>query len=333
MILAENIMRLRKQKGWSQEELAVRLNVSRQSVSKWESMTSLPDLDKIIKMSELFGVSTDYLLKDEIEEEPGFEPSEKPVGEEEFVKRRPFSLEETNTYMATVDSCAKKMAAGVCACVVCAVPLLVLTGLGEVAKVAMLHRTADALGLAILLLIVACAVVIFIVNGMKLGKYDFLDREPLDLEYGVEGIVKARKEAFEPTFKLRIAIGVALCIVSIVPLCVSSVFEPVDMIYVIMVGVLLIFVAAGVYQFVRVGLVYESYQKILEKGDYTYYKKIENKKNDNLSTVYWCCTVALYLLLSFLTNEWEITWIIWPVAGVLYAAVCGIAAMVRKNRK
>ena len=74
MILAEKIMRLRKQKGWSQEELAVRLNVSRQSVSKWESMTSLPDLDKIIKMSELFGVSTDYLLKDEIEEEPGFEP-------------------------------------------------------------------------------------------------------------------------------------------------------------------------------------------------------------------------------------------------------------------
>ena len=64
-------MLLRKEQGWSQEELAVRLGVSRQSVSKWESMASLPDLDKILKMSELFGVSTDYLLKDEAPQEVG----------------------------------------------------------------------------------------------------------------------------------------------------------------------------------------------------------------------------------------------------------------------
>ena len=49
MILAEKIMKLRKQNGWSQEELAVRLNISRQSVSKWESTASIPELDKIIK--------------------------------------------------------------------------------------------------------------------------------------------------------------------------------------------------------------------------------------------------------------------------------------------
>ena len=68
MILAEKIVKLRKEQGWSQEELAVRLNVSRQSVSKWESMASMPDLDKILNMSELFGVNTDYLLKDEAPE-------------------------------------------------------------------------------------------------------------------------------------------------------------------------------------------------------------------------------------------------------------------------
>ena len=67
MILAEKITRLRKQKGWSQEELASRLNISRQSVSKWESTASIPDLDKIIKLSEVFDVSTDYLLKEEID--------------------------------------------------------------------------------------------------------------------------------------------------------------------------------------------------------------------------------------------------------------------------
>ena len=62
MILAEKIVQLRKKNGWSQEELAAQLNVSRQAVSKWEGAQSLPDLDRILQMSALFGVTTDYLL-------------------------------------------------------------------------------------------------------------------------------------------------------------------------------------------------------------------------------------------------------------------------------
>ena len=62
MILGEKIAVLRKQNGWSQEDLAEQLQISRQSVSKWESGASIPDLDRIVKLSALFGVSTDYLL-------------------------------------------------------------------------------------------------------------------------------------------------------------------------------------------------------------------------------------------------------------------------------
>ena len=69
MILADKIIEERKKNGWSQEELANKLGVSRQAVSKWESSGSIPDLQRILLMSELFGVTTDYLLKDEIEEE------------------------------------------------------------------------------------------------------------------------------------------------------------------------------------------------------------------------------------------------------------------------
>lgn len=63
MILSEKIIMLRKKYGWSQEELAERLDISRQSVSKWESGASIPDLERIVSMSQLFGVTTDYLLK------------------------------------------------------------------------------------------------------------------------------------------------------------------------------------------------------------------------------------------------------------------------------
>ena len=69
MILADKIIELRKKNGWSQEQLAQKLNVTRQSISKWEGAQSVPDLQKIILLSEIFGVTTDYLIKDEIEEE------------------------------------------------------------------------------------------------------------------------------------------------------------------------------------------------------------------------------------------------------------------------
>ena len=65
MIFADKLIALRKKAGWSQEELAEKLNVTRQSVSKWEGAQSVPDIDKILQMSRLFGVTTDYLLKDE----------------------------------------------------------------------------------------------------------------------------------------------------------------------------------------------------------------------------------------------------------------------------
>ena len=69
MIFADKLIALRKKAGWSQEELAQQLNVSRQSVSKWEGAQSVPDMDKVVQMSRLFGVTTDFLLKDELSEE------------------------------------------------------------------------------------------------------------------------------------------------------------------------------------------------------------------------------------------------------------------------
>ena len=64
MILADKIINLRKKAGMRQEDLAYKLNVSRQSVSKWEGAQSVPDINKIIEMAKVFSVSTDYLLKD-----------------------------------------------------------------------------------------------------------------------------------------------------------------------------------------------------------------------------------------------------------------------------
>ena len=67
MKLADKIVHLRKANGWSQEDLAERLNVSRQAISRWEGATAQPDAANILQLSKLFGVTTDYLLNDEYE--------------------------------------------------------------------------------------------------------------------------------------------------------------------------------------------------------------------------------------------------------------------------
>lgn len=69
MTFSEKLIALRRRGGWSQELLADRLGVTRQSVSKWESGTATPELTKLVALSELFGVSVDYLVKDYLEEE------------------------------------------------------------------------------------------------------------------------------------------------------------------------------------------------------------------------------------------------------------------------
>ena len=112
MILADKIMNLRKRNGWSQEELAEKLNVSRQSISKWEGAQSIPDLDKILKISKLFGVSTDYLIKDEIEEEEFINIKDNDS------KIRVVSLEEANEYLEFQNSNSIKIDIATFLCII-----------------------------------------------------------------------------------------------------------------------------------------------------------------------------------------------------------------------
>ena len=74
MKLADKLFELRKEKGWSQEKLAEQINVSRQSISKWESGQALPELEKIVELSKIFQVTTDYLLLEDSDK-----PEIKPV--------------------------------------------------------------------------------------------------------------------------------------------------------------------------------------------------------------------------------------------------------------
>lgn len=333
MILGDKILQLRKNKGWSQEELAEKCGVSRQSVSKWEGGVSIPDLGKILLLSQLFDVTTDYLLKDELESpdmESGFGIVAEPKVEEEL--RPVVSLDEANTFMALTKKVAPVIAAGVTLCVLSPICLLILCCGAEVGRMPVSENMAATVGIVVLLLMIAVAVTLFISTGNKMARYEYLEKEEIDLEYGVSGIVMEKSRQFEPKFNRSIIAGVVLCIVAVIPVIVAGGMDAGDFICIMTVCILLIMVAVAVNLFIRVGMVKGSYDKLLQQGDYTVENKRGNKLVSKVAGVYWLLVTAGYLGYSFYTEGWGESWIVWPVAGVIFAAVSVICNLIQEKR-
>ena len=326
MILADKIIELRKKAGYSQEELAEKMGVSRQSVSKWEGALSIPDLDKILQMSEIFGVSTDYLLKDEFGEElPA--PKEE-ISESKF---RKVSMEEANEFIKVKDETAPKVALGVVMCILSPVILLLLCALEEMNRIQLTENGASGIGVVALLLLVAGAVALFVTSGMKTDKYEYFESEPIELAYGVEGMVKERQNRLHDKHIKSCVVGICLCILAALPVMIFGFLEKADGEVLIGVCLTLIMVAAGVYTLVKDGIPWETTQKLLQQEDYSIENKLTEKEMEPIATIYWCVVTAIYLGWSFYTMEWNRTWIIWPSAAVLYGAFYGIAHYMDKK--
>lgn len=343
MILSEKITTLRKQKGWSQEELAEKLGISRQSVSKWESTASLPDLDKIIKMSDIFGVSTDYLLKDELEEitAPGSAEYGTSVegtafsgsgNEAEKAAVRSVSLGEANTYLDLVQKHSIRIAPAVFLLICSPICLIIMGGLAELTDIGLTENMAGGFGVVILLFLVALGVIILILSGMALSGYDYLEKENIALEYGVSGIVEMKKQRFAPIHRKCIAAGVSLIILGVVPLMLSAALTDNELAYIYCVGILLFFVAGGASLCTWSSTINDGYDKLLQCGDYSPENKAVSKRIGPFPGIYWCIVTALFLGISFFYNNWERSWIIWPVAGVLYAAAYGLVKAIASSK-
>ena len=267
MILADKIINERKKLGWSQEELADKLGVSRQSVSKWEGAQSVPDLQRILEMSKIFGVSTDYLLKDDIEE---VIPSEKA---ESDTSLRKLSLEEANTYLDTVKKSSGKIALGVAICASCAVPLLLLESAYK-AGAGISEGVAGGLGTVLLLIIVAISLVFIIPAAMALSKWEWLEKESFETEYGVDGAVRSKLEKFDPRFVRGITTGVVTILLGVIILvAVSFLYENNESLIIAAAAGLLLFISAGSNMIIRVGMIKDSYNKVLQEEDYSREKK------------------------------------------------------------
>ena len=330
MILADKIVSLRKKAGWSQEELAEQLGVTRQSVSKWEGAQSVPDMDKVVQMSRLFGVTTDYLLKDELEEQTAA-----PVEEESGPLRR-VTMAQAAEYLTRRKAAAPKVAFAVLLCIVSPVTLLLLSAMSEAQRFPISENAAAGIGLCVLLVLVAVAVSIFLRTAAAVRDYRFLEEEPFETEYGVTGMVRQRQREYAETRTRYTTIGVVLCVLAAVPLFAAVCVNGSDLLYVAAVCALLVLVGIGCLFLVNAGVYSGAMEQLLEEGDYTRGQKKHHKVRGTVTTIYWLVAVAVFLVYTYGPSgngQPQYSWIIWAVAGVLYAAVMGVVRLLLRGGK
>lgn len=239
------------------------------------------------------------------------------------------NLEEARQYLADAGKYGSRIGLGVTLCVWSPIVLITFGGLFDDS---FLENAASGLGLLVLLLLVAPAVAIFIYNGMKHEKYEYLQKERFQLDWQTESFIKEEQAEFRSVQGISITIGVVLCMLGATPLVViSTIFGDNDLWMGACVGVLLFLVGIATYLFVSTGTRSEAFNILLQKEEYDYSKKLrkEQKKTSEqvmsvVGGIYWPVVTCIFLAWSFIRSDWGISWIIWPVAGIIFGIISTI---------
>ena len=294
MGFSENLQILRKMKNMSQEQLAERLDVSRQAVSKWESGNGYPETEKLISICEIFDCSMDEIIKGK------------------------FSADvngEKKSYEKLMSKFSKGIALAIGIILLGTTILLYFSGLPGTEE---LKEKNEIMGVVILLLCVLIAVPIFIILGMQ--REEFIKKNPkLANIYSEE-----ENEKFNSKFQKSLAGSVALILLGTILLIFVSGMKLVDEESTIPVVIFMDFVTIAVPIIVYFGIQKDKYDiEKYNKENSEEYKK-ENSKVGKISGVIMLIATILFLISGLIYNMWYINWIVYPIGGIM----CGIVGTI-----
>ena len=294
MGFSENLQILRKMKNMSQEQLAERLDVSRQAVSKWESGNGYPETEKLISICEIFDCSMDEIIKGK------------------------FSADvngEKKSYEKLMSKFSKGIALAIGIILLGTTILLYFAGIPGTEE---LKEKNEIMGVVILLLCVLIAVPIFIILGMQ--REEFIKKNPkLANIYSEE-----ENEKFNSKFQKSLAGSVALILLGTILLIFVSGMKLVDEESTIPVVILMAFVTIAVPIIVYFGIQKDKYDiEKYNKENSEEYKK-ENSKVGKISGVIMLIATILFLISGLIYNMWYINWIVYPIGGIM----CGIVGTI-----
>lgn len=253
------------------------------------------------------------------------------TGSSQAPKAVVFPMEEAAAYLKKNAHRAYLIALGVLLCIISPVGTIFADALND--NTVFSSSAADAFGVLLLFVCVAAAVGLFIFASFELNKWDYLKKQPYCIDFATAKYVQAQKDAYRTTHAMLLTVGIMLCILSVVP---SAVLDSFDLDYGFWDdfsgAFVLIFVAIGVFMIVLTCIKDGGFQDLLKLnapgtvGSSFVPSQQETVQYDNptvaaVMSVFWPTVTCLYLIWSFLSFDWHITWIIWPVAAIIHSLV------------
>ncbi len=322
MIFAKNLQYLRKRDKITQEDLADRLGVSRQSVSKWETGEAYPETEKLIALCDLFAVSLDDLMRRDI--------SQTDADEQTATART--AEADGRDYAAHMNRFSRGMALGVGSILFGVAACLLLSGFKQYGPHGELFAV---LGAVAVLLFVAAAVFLFVIHGMA---HDRFQKEHPVIE---NPFSEEESKAFAKKFSIAVACFVSAILLTVAALIVVSALLEEGIIAVSPnrkdeVSCYTVACFFAVLAFLVGGLVYFGIQ--FSKYDIASYNKQTERERASgaprlesaVNGVIMLTAAALYLVIGFVWELWHPGWIVFPVGGILCAIVDMILDAKRK---
>ncbi len=290
MSFSENLQFLRTHSGTTQEQLAEELGVSRQSVSKWESGLSFPEMDTLMRICDLYNTTLDTLLRGSVENN--------------FVT-------DTTHYDRFMNRFSKQISFAVGAIIVAVAMIAALNVLG----------VSEMLSGAFLLLVITCSVVILVAAGIQHN--DFCKKHPIVNDF----YTQEEKDTFHRKFIWYIAGGVGAILFGVVLLLLFfSVFPEQEPYESIAAAVFLLIISGAVTTLIYAGIQDDKYKVWKYNRDNNPTPEVKKQLN-KISTLCGCIMLtatAVYLICGFTKNLWGIAWWVFPVGGVL----CGVVSTI-----
>ena len=237
--------------------------------------------------------------------------------------RQPLSFEEAKQYVDELVRQGFFVSIGVMLCIFSVIwPILSET-----------FNWSQALGVTGMMLFIAAAVFLFVYSGIMVGKWDYIKKGNYMIDFDTAKVMQNEQSRFRKDYAVRLTIGIILCVLCWLPSMVieETALGRIDQFENMGAVFLFIIVGIGVMMIVYSSMTMEAYKQILKNNDIRLVsgnyvrdsgkEKYINPTVETIMSLFWPTVTSVYLIWSFLTFDWHLTWVIWPVAGIISGVV------------
>ena len=282
----KNLQTARKLKGLSQEELAEKMQVSRQAISKWESGAAYPEIEKLSELSKILGCSVDDIINGKLEAQT--------------------IIDDKTTYDRLMNNFSKQISLAVA---------LILLGTSIFLAIASFGMPYTNYGLVVLLIFVAVSVPILVWHGIELSNYK-LKHPKLEYFY-----TQAEIDGYDGKFSVLMAMAIGIIMAGLVVFLALTVTNICPEESPFATAVFMLFITVATPIFIYAGIQKSKYDIAGYNKDNALQTQGQSTKVGRISGVIMLIATMIFMLWGFLGDGWSLSWLVFPIGGILCAIV------------